>query len=88
MKLTNEGFYQANIDSLKLKLQNLQETNPKAQKEKQQLENYEKIDRVLYYQSLSFILKLIRAEIIDWYYNNCLADYFGIKKTRKLVACK
>ena len=49
-KLANEQLYEANISSMRLRLQALQEANSKAQELWQQKANaYEKIDDILYY---------------------------------------
>ena len=43
---------------------------------------------MLHYQDLSYVLEIIRTEFISRHHNDPLAGYFGIKKTRKLVAQK
>lgn len=40
---------------------------------------------ILYYQGLSYILKIICSKIISCYDNNLLASYFGIEKAKNLV---
>lgn len=73
---------------MRLRLQELQETSYKAQKLKQQIEDYKEIDGVLHPQSLFFVAKAIRTEIISCHHDNILAGYFNIKKTCELVARK
>lgn len=87
-ELTNEDSYKASISSVRLKLQKLQETYPKAQKLKKQLEDYKEIDKVFHHQGLPFVPKSTRTKITSHYYNNLLVNYFTIKKTYKLVARK
>ena len=74
---------------MKLRLQELQEGNCKAQKLRQQkADGYEEIDEILYYQSLPFVPKAIQIELISCYHNNPLAGYFNMKKTCKFLAQK
>lgn len=49
---------------------------------------YKKIDEVLHYQRLLFIPEIIQIELISQYYNNFLAGYFSINKTKKLIGWK
>ena len=74
---------------MRLRLAELKEDEPKAQKMKNdQLggENWQKIHRVLYYQRLSFVPKTIQIKLISRHYNDPLAGFFGIKKTSKRLA--
>ena len=88
-ELTNEGPYLAGIGSMRLRLQELQETNSKAQELRQQgREDYEKVNRVLHHQGLPFVPKVIRIELISRHHDNPLAGHFGIEKTRELLAWK
>ena len=88
-KLTNERPYLASIDSIKLRLQKLHETDSKTQElKKQGQEGYKGVDMVLHHQGLSFVPKAIRIELISRHYNNPLAGYFDTKKTRELLAQK
>ena len=74
---------------MKLRLQELQEANCKAQKLMQQKANgYEKIDEIFYHQSLPLVSKAIQTELISRHHNNLLAGHFSIKKTCKLLAQK
>ena len=71
---------------MRLKLQKLQEVKSKAQELKQQkINGYEDINEIFYYWGLQFILKAISMELISCYYNNLLANHFGIKKTCELL---
>ena len=88
-KLANEGPYKASIDSMRLKLQELQKANSKAQELRhQKANNYKEIDEIFHYQGLLFVSKAIQTELISRYDNNPLAGYFGIEKTRKLLPQK
>ena len=88
-ELTNERPYLASIGSMRLRLQELQKTNSKAQKLRQQEQKgYEKVNGVLHHQGLSFVPKAIRIERISHYHNNFLIRHFGIKKTCKLLILK
>lgn len=43
------------------------------------------VDRILCYQSLPYISKIIKTELVSKYHNDSLVGYFGIKKTRELI---
>ena len=74
---------------MRLKLQELQETDRKAQELRQQkADGYKEIDEIFYHQGLLFVPKAIWTELISRHHNNPLASYFGIEKTRKLLAEK
>ena len=74
---------------MRLRLQELQEANRKAQKLRQQkINGYKEIDEILYYQGLLFVPNIIWTELISRHYDNFLAGHFGIKKTCKLLAQK
>ena len=88
-KLTNKGSYLASIGSMKLRLQELQETDFKAQKLREQgRESYKKVNGVLHHQGLPFVPKAIRIELISRHHDDPLAGHFGIEKTCKLLARK
>ena len=80
----------ASIENMRLWLQELQKTNSKAQKMRQQelCEGYKEIDDVLHYRSLFFVPEAIWIELISHHHNNPLAGHFGIEKTRKLLGRK
>ena len=87
LELANEGFYQATIGSMKLRLQQLQETDSEAQ-ELQSKEGYKEVEGVLYHQGLLFVPKTLWTKLISRHYNDPLAGHFGIKKTCELFAQK
>ena len=90
-ELVNKSPYKVNIGSMQLWLQELHKTNSKAQELRQQgLRDgpYQDIDRVLHYQGLPLVPEAIRMELISRHHDNPLAGYFGIKKTRELLARK
>ncbi len=43
---------------------------------------------MLYYQGLSYVPKVIRSELISRHHDDPLVGYFGIEKTRELIARK
>ena len=89
IKQTDEKPYLANIGSMRLWLQELQKTDSKAQKLRQQgWKGYKEVDGVLYHQGLPFVFKAIRMELINHHHNSFLVGHFGIKKTRKLLVWK
>ncbi len=45
-------------------------------------------DEVLYNQGLSFILKILKIELISRYHDDLLASHFGINKKLKLITWK
>ena len=88
-ELADERLYKASIGSMRLRLQELQETDSEAQELRQQkADGYEEIDDILHHQGLPFVPKAIWTELISRHHNNPLAGHFGIKKTCKLLAQK
>ena len=86
-KLANEGPYKASIGNIRLKLQELQETDSEAQELRHQKTNgYKNINEIFHYQGLLFVPEAIQIELISHYYDNLLAGHFGIQKTCKLLA--
>ena len=75
---------------MKLRLVELQAENSQARKIRAEKlgGNWEDFNGILYHQGLPHVLEIIRTELISRYYNDLLASYFGIEKTRKLVARK
>ena len=74
---------------MRLRLQELQETNSKTQELRQQKANgYEKIDNIFHHQGLPFIPKAIQTKLISRHHDNRLASHFGIEKICKLLAQK
>ena len=51
-------------------------------------EVWKNINKILYFQDLSYIFKIIYTELINRYHNNPLAGHFRFKKTKELVAQK
>ena len=83
--------YKVSIGSMQLQLQELQETNFKAQELKQQefLDGpYRDIDGMLHYQGLPFMLEAIWMERISRHHDDPLAGHVGIEKTCELPARK
>ena len=74
---------------MRLRLQELQETNSKAQELRQQgREEYKEVDGVLHHQGLLFVPEAIRIELISRHHDDPLVGHFGIEKTRELLARK
>lgn len=72
---------------MRLKLQELQESNSRAQNIKtvKLQKSLKKIDEILYYQGQPYVLKIFHSILISMYHNDPLADYFGVNKIRKLI---
>ncbi len=51
-------------------------------------EGWEDIEQVLHYQGLPYVTKVIRSELISRHHDDPLGGYFGIEKTRELIARK
>lgn len=73
---------------MKVRLQKLQKTDAKAQKLRQYLKGYKKIDKVFYPQGLLFVLEAMTIAIISFHHDNRLISHFSIEKTCELVTCK
>ena len=76
---------------MQLKLQELQDEDKqvwKVRTEQPDNANWNNIDGVLHHQGLFYVLEIIKTELISRHHNNPLASYFGIKKTRELIAQK
>ena len=87
MELANEGPYKVSIGSMRLQLQELQESDSEAQ-ELRTKDGYQDIDGVLHHQGLPFVPEAIRMELISRHHDDPLAGHFGIEKTRELLARK
>ena len=88
-KLIDEAPYLAFIGNIRLRLQELQETDYEAQELRQQgRECYKNVNGILHYQGPPFVPKVIWIELISSHYNNSLLGYYGIKKTCELLAQK
>ena len=72
---------------MRLRLQELQETNSEAQKLRSQ-KGYKEVKGVLYHQGLSFMPETIQTELISHHHDNPLAGHFGIEKTCELLTLK
>ena len=72
---------------MRLRLQELQESNSEAQ-ELRSKDGYQDIDGVLHHQGLPFVPEAIWMELISRHHNNPLAGHFGIEKTRVLLTRK
>ena len=68
----------ANISGMRLRLQELQETNAKAQE----------VNGMLQHQGLLFVPKIIWMELISRHHDDLLASHFNIKKICKPLARK
>ena len=66
-ELADEGPYKASIGSMRLRLQELQETDSEAQKIRAEglKEGWEEADGVLHHQSLPFVPEVIQIELIN-----------------------
>ena len=53
---------------------------------KKSLDRYKKVDKMLHYQELLFIPKIIQTKLISWQNNKLLVEYFGINKNKELMA--
>ena len=67
---------------MRMRLFKLQDDDKKAKKLKSERlpKGWEDIDKIFYYESLSYIPKVICSELISKHYNNLFAGPFGIKK--------
>ena len=75
---------------MRLRLQELQESDSQAQKVRAEglQESWEDIEGVLHHQGLPFVPETIRTELISRHHDDPLAGHFGIEKTRELIARK
>ncbi len=73
-----------------MKLPELRDEDKEAKKLRSEglLEGWEDIKQTLYYQSLPYVPKVIRSELISKHHNDPLTAHFGIEKTRELIARK
>ena len=72
-----------------LRLQELQAEDEQVRKTRaEHSEGWDDINGVLDHQGLPYVLEIIRTELISKHHDNLLAGYFGIKKTRELIAQK
>ena len=90
-ELADENPYKASIGGMRLRLSELQESDPEAQelKSKEQLpDGGEDINGVLHHQKLAFVPEVIYTELISQYYDDPLSGHFGIDKTKDLIGRK
>ena len=82
-----EGPYRVNIGTMHLRLPELQDNDKEAivLKAGSLPEGWEEVEGVFQYQGLPYVPEIIRSKVISCYYNNPLAEHFGIDKTKKLV---
>ena len=75
---------------MRLRLSELQESDDEAQKIRAEglKDDYEEVDEVLHHQVLPFVPEAIQTELISRHYNDPLAGYFGIDKTKELIGRK
>ena len=90
-KLANKHLYWASIGEMRLRLPELQKLvkevwSIRAKGELQ--DGYQEIDRVVRYQRLLFVPKVVQTKIISQYHDNPLAGYFDVDKTKKLIEQK
>ena len=87
--MTNEGPYKASIDSIELRLHELQEENIQAKKIKaNKPKGWEESDGVFQHQGFPYISEIIKTKLISRHYDNQLVGHFGIKKIWELIARK
>ena len=89
-ELADKGPYRVSIGGIRLRLQELQGEDSWAKEMRTEglKEDWKDIDRVLYRQGLPYVLEIICMELICCHNDDPLAGYFGIEKTRELVAQK
>ena len=91
VELADKNLYKASIGGIRLRLSELQESDPEVQelKSKEHLpDGWEDIDGVLYHQGLPFVPEAIRTKIISRHHDDPLAGHFGIDKTKDLIGRK
>ena len=91
MKLADKNPYKACTGCMRLRLSELQESDPKGSelKSKDELsDSWEDTDGVLYHQGLPFIPEVIWTKLISQHHNDLLVEHFGINKTKDLIGKK
>ena len=72
---------------MRLRLAELQESDEEVRRIRTEgLNEYKKLDGVLYHQGLPFVPEIIQTKLISWHYDDPLAEHFGIDKTKDLVS--
>lgn len=89
-ELSHKNLYITSIRAIKIRLSELCNEDKKAKKLKTKglPESWENFDKILHYQNLFYIPKVIHSEFISNYHNNPLIDHFGNKKIQKLIVKK
>ena len=89
-ELAAKDPYQASIRGMRLRLVGLQAEEGHARKIRVEKlgRNWKDFDRIWHHQGLPYAPEIIRTELISRHYDDLLADYFGIKKTREFVVRK
>ncbi len=89
-ELAHKGLYIINIGNMRMRLLKLQDNNKEIKKSRSEglSESWENIEKVLHYQDLVYVSKVICLELISRPHDNPLAGHFCIEKNRKLVARK
>ena len=89
-ELNKKRPYKASIGAMRLRLQELQETDSEAQKIKaiELQEGWEEVDGVFHYQRLPYVPKIVCSELISKHHDDSLAGYFGIDKRWELIGRK
>ncbi len=87
-ELANEGPHTVSIGGMRIRLPQLEDNNKEAKKLRLEglLEGWEDIEQVFYYQSLSYVPKVIRSKLISRHHNYFLAGHFSIEKSWELIA--
>lgn len=88
IRISTKESYKTNISGIKLKFLKLYKLELKGQKlrTKDLKKSRKDFKKVLYYQSLFYISKIIKTKVISWYYNNLLVSCFRIDKTWEFIA--
>lgn len=84
-ELDNKSLYNISIGGIKMRLSELQDNDKETKKLRSAEllpEGYKDIKEVLHYQGLSYVPKVICAQLISRHHDNFLVSHFKIKKTR------
>ena len=91
-KLANQSPYTTSIRGIRLRLGKLQvrcrSSGNQNKKAERRSSKYVDIDRMLHYQRLPFMPKIIQTELISRHHNNPLAGDFGIDKIKAFISQK
>lgn len=80
--LHEKSSYITSIRAMLLRLLNIQDNDIKTQelKTKDLLEGWEDTKSIIHHQGLPYVSKIIQSKLLSYYYNNLLADHFGIEE--------